>query len=628
MNTNIFLFVKGVKHMKHKISLMVLTFYLMALLAFAQNEAITLRLAISDQQGISNIEPYVTELIAQVKTLSKGTIIIEPIWRAGDDTEAGYEAGVVEHVIKGDFELGVAASRSWDNAGVTSLQALQAPFLIDNDALAEAVATSEIAKKMLENLSSAGIVGLTLWPEDLRHPFSLMPDKPLLSPEDFAGLQIRTIPIGISYALIKALGATPMLEDSAYQGAESGLRGALTSLIGAPIATGNVTFFPKFQVLFANAVALEQLSDEQRTVLHEAAAATQRKAIAEHPSEVDAAKAWCDNGGSIVLASDEQITAFDKVAQPVFDQIEQDPKNVEFVAAIRDLKVKTEPSPGAEACGPTAAQASVALDADTEVWSAGLPPDGVWQVELTAEDLEGMGLVSSNAADWAGVHTWTFQDGKGLWQLQGTGSLYCKNTYEVVEDVVRFSYITDCTSQVHDIQWRLGNDGLHLHLVATKNAPETQFKASLEAKPWQKVGEPSIDTEVWEKGLPPDGLWQHEMTSEDFVDMGIPRSEAENWVGVFTWTFQDGKATLRAEQKEPWHCEGTYAVVEDVVRINFTGGICGHDIADMQWRLQDDGLHLHLVDIKLNFRLEDVKYHSLFLEYRSYFETKPWQKVE
>ncbi len=619
--------------MKHKISLILFAFCLFTTLTLAQNEAITLRLAVSDQQGLPQLEPYVTEFITQVKTLSNGTIIIEPFYRAGDDTEAGYEAGVIEHVIKGDFELGLAASRSWDNAGVTSLQALQAPFLISNDALAEAVATSEIAKKMLENLSSAGIVGLTLWPEDLRHPFSLMPDKPFLSPEDFAGLQIRTIPIGISYALIKALGATPILEDSGYQGAESGLHGALTSLIGAPIATGNVTFFPKFQVLFANAAALEKLSDEQRTVLHEAATTTQRKAVAEHPSEVDAAKAWCDNGGSIVLAGDEQIAAFEKAAQPVFDKIEQDPLNAEHIAAIRDLKAKTEPSPGAEACGPTAAQASVALDADTEVWSAGLPPDGIWQVELTAEDLEGMGLVSSNAADWAGVQTWTFQDGKGLWQLQGTGSLYCKNTYEAVEDVVRFSYTTDCTSQVHDVQWRLDNDGLHLHLVATKNAPEVQFKASFEAKPWQKIGEPSIDTEVWEKGLPPNGTWQVELSTEDIVKMGVSNAEAANWVGSYAWIFQDGKATLLTggaiEEHNAGGCEASTEVVEDVVRFTFSSGSgCAGEIDDMQWRLEDDGLHLHLVDINAYLRLADMKYDSLFLENKAYLEAKPWQKLE
>ena len=142
--------------MKCSTRFMLLVFCFLTSLTFAQDEAITLRLAVSDREGLPQIDPYVTEFIEQINTLSNGSITIEPIWRAGDDTEVGYEAGVVEHVIKGDLELGLAASRGWDNAGVTHLQALQAPFLIDNDALAEAVATSEIATKMLDSLSSAG----------------------------------------------------------------------------------------------------------------------------------------------------------------------------------------------------------------------------------------------------------------------------------------------------------------------------------------------------------------------------------------------------------------------------------------------------------------------------------------
>ena len=64
-----------------------------------------------------------------------------------------------------------------------------------------------------------------------------------------------------------------------YQAAESGLRQG-ASLSGTPTATGNVIFFPKFQVLFANGAALEKLSEGQRAILREAAAATQKKAIA------------------------------------------------------------------------------------------------------------------------------------------------------------------------------------------------------------------------------------------------------------------------------------------------------------------------------------------------------------
>jgi TRAP-type C4-dicarboxylate transport system substrate-binding protein len=294
-------------------------------------EPITLHLAVADAEGRPS-EPYVLEFIEQVKTRSDGNITIEPTWEAGNDTEAGFETGVVQLVYGGEFDLGLAGARAFDNEGITAFQALQAPFLIDNDALAEAVATSDMATKMLDGLSSAGAVGLTLWPEDLRHPFSLLPDQPILSPEDLAGLTVRATPSDLTYRLIETLGGSPMMGDSEYQAAESGLRQG-ASLTGIPTATGNVVFFPKFQVLFANGAAFETLSEGQRAILREAAVATQQKAIAEHPREVEAAAAWCADGGGIVLASAEQVMAFETAAQPIFDSIAQDPLNAELIAA-------------------------------------------------------------------------------------------------------------------------------------------------------------------------------------------------------------------------------------------------------------------------------------------------------
>jgi TRAP-type C4-dicarboxylate transport system substrate-binding protein len=434
----------------------------------------TLSLAIFDPQGRPS-EPYVLEFIAQVNTLSNDSLTIEPYW------DAGSEPRVIQLVKAGEADLGLVGSRAWNGEGVTNLDALQAPFLIDNDALAEAVATSDTANQMLEGLSSAGVVGLTMWPEDMRHPFAISPQPPFLSPEDFAGMNIRTTTSGISFALIKALGGNPMFANENYQGAESGLRQG-GSLIGTQVATGNVTFFSKFQVLFANSASFEKLSDEQKSILQKAAQATQTKAIAEHPREVDAATAYCAEGGTVVLVSEEQIAAFEKAAQPVFDQIEQDPTNAGYITAIRELKASTAPSPGAAACEPAMVQS-------TEVWSKGLPPNGIWQVELNEEDLVAKGLPRGEAQAITGVTNWEFQDGKFTQNMliNSPRAGTCTGTYAVVEDFVRFNYTSGCDGEVDDIQWRLDNDGLHLHLVAVQNAPFRVNKFYYEANPWQKI---------------------------------------------------------------------------------------------------------------------------------------------
>lgn len=320
-----------------------------ALAQDAQGEPLTLRLAIADGGGVVS-EPYILEFIDQVESRSNGKIVVEPIWEAGNVTDAGFETGVIQLVKQGRAELGLAATRAFDSAGIMSFQALQAPFLVDNDALAETLATNDIARGMLNDLAAAGLTGLTIWPEDLRHPFSLIPGKPWLLPDDFAGKVVRTSQAELSHKLIKAFGATPIFGDG-YQAAESGLRQG-ASLSGPATATGNVTFFAKFQALFANADALAQLSADDRTVLREAAAAVQAKALSEHQHEEDAAAAWCADGGTIVLASDEQVAAFMTAAQPIYDLLAQDPQQAEQLAALRELKASVEPSVGAPACAP------------------------------------------------------------------------------------------------------------------------------------------------------------------------------------------------------------------------------------------------------------------------------------
>jgi TRAP-type transport system periplasmic protein len=448
------------------------------------NQPITLRLAVADPQGRPS-DPYVREFIEQVKTLSNGSITIEPIWDAAADTTPSSEPGVIKALKEGQYDLGLAGARAFDTQGITSFQALQAPFLITNDALSKAVATSEIATRMLDSMSSSGVVGLTLWPEDLRHPFSVVPDKQILSPEDFTGLNVRATPSDLTYALLEAFGASPMLTNSDYQAAESGLRQGF-SLKGTPIATGNVVFFPKFQVLFAHGGAFEKLSNAQQNILHEAAIATQEKAIAEHPSEVEAATAWCADGRFIVMATDEQVAAFEAAAQPVFAKIEQDPFNSEMIAAVRELKANTQSSAGAGACAP---------GAETEGWSDGLLPNGTWTVEMSIEDIVGMGVLQSDAVGWAGVYTWTFQDGNAVLRAQADMHYECEATYGVVEYFVRITYSDSpsfpdvCNGIVEDVQWRLEEDGLHFHLIATQNAPFVEDKATYEAKPWQKIAD-------------------------------------------------------------------------------------------------------------------------------------------
>ncbi len=250
-------------------------------------------------------------------------------------------------------------------AGASSLQALQAPFLITDGALAATVAEGDIAERALAGLADVGVTGLALWPEDLRHPFALGDHAPFLAPADFEGATVLVQPSALSRAMVTDLGAELYVDgdrgaDAAaglLDGAESGLLQGHT-LPGHPTATGDVTFYPKFQVLSANSESFSALTSEQQGVLRDAAAETRRRSIEARTSEADAATAWCEAGGTIVLAGPEGVAAFQEAATPTIESISENALTAELIAAIEALKSVTEPAPGATACAPSAMESA------------------------------------------------------------------------------------------------------------------------------------------------------------------------------------------------------------------------------------------------------------------------------
>jgi len=101
--------------------------------------------------------------------------------------------------------------------------------------------------------------------------------------------------------------------------------------------------------------------------------------------------------------------------------------------------------------------------------------------------------------------------------------------------------------------------------------------------------------------------------------MGVPQDDAAGWAGVGTFTFQAGKAVYQFQGETDYECEATYEVVEDFVRFTYptNQGMCSGIVEDVQWRLDDDGLHFQLL----------AAHNTAFLEDKAVWEAKPWQKI-
>ena len=117
-------------------------------------------------------------------------------------------------------------------------------------------------------------------------------------------------------------------------------------------ATGNLILYPKLNSLVANAKTFQALSEAQRQVLKDAAAATRTWAAKAMTATADDAAAFCKAGGTIVTATEDEIAAFKAAGAPVYAMLEADPLTKTRTSKIRDLAAG-EPAPTAVMpCGP------------------------------------------------------------------------------------------------------------------------------------------------------------------------------------------------------------------------------------------------------------------------------------
>ena len=301
--------------------------------------------------------PWVRYFAAQVARLSEGALRVDVVFRVGGNGVPDVEPRLAKRVRDGDYDLGWIGARAWDELGVTSFQALQAPFLITNYALLDRVVESPLAGEMLQGLDGYGVIGLALVPSLLRHPIGFT--HPLVALSDFEGARIRTNPSRVTDAIVRSLGAMPVhvanaeITEGIATRRFDGQEAYLAQLPVSDIAvSANVVLFAKALTLFANGRVFERLDREQRAVLREAARRTVARS-ASYPIEQSLGyenvllRQWCTGRvrGRAVLASAADLAALVRVTRPVYAELERDPRTRAFIAGIRELKASLPPAP-------------------------------------------------------------------------------------------------------------------------------------------------------------------------------------------------------------------------------------------------------------------------------------------
>ncbi|MGC5172146.1 hypothetical protein ACLQ2Q_16000 [Microbacterium sp. DT81.1] len=367
-------------------------------------EPVTLSVGTDDAPGV----PAAEQISALAKEVQRsGEILLEPVWHAAGDA-ADWDQAIAEMVVDGELDLAVVPSRAWASLGVSTLDPLTTPFLIQSDEALDAVLSDEnLMAPMLEGLTDIGVVGIAAMPEGLRRPFGY--HGALLQPSDYAGGTVRTATAEVNGALYRALGASVTDDPPDY---DKHLGTDSAYLLGPyGTATGNVVFYPKVNVLVANSDAWAALSEEARAAIAAAASATQDWVGENQPKDSTAAQTWCEGGGSIVAASAEQLASLKLAAQPVVDMIAAEGENADVIAGITSVIERVEAPDPVTACD------AVGAESESDVSIA-----GTYRYEITEQVITSAG---ASAEEWCpeicGIYTWTLAP-DGTWQFRHDAS--------------------------------------------------------------------------------------------------------------------------------------------------------------------------------------------------------------
>jgi TRAP-type C4-dicarboxylate transport system substrate-binding protein len=425
--------------------------------------------------------PAIQHFANEVAARSRGAIRIDPVWDVTTDLARSWDQTVARGVAGGTWDMGLVPGRAWDEVGVDSLRALNTPFLVTSEAALEAVLESDVRDDLLAGLPAAGVVGLDLFPDGLRHPFGF--DEPLLGAEDYSAETIRTPRSDTVTRLFAAFGATTTdarADSSNQRGVESDFAGAR-----AQVATGNVTFFPKTNVLALDADVRPRLRDDQWRLLQDAASATRTWLYDEQPSEQESAAAYCAQGGSIVAASPAQLDGLEQAAEPATAWLRRDPGTRRLVTEIHAVVDGVDGEPPVATCP----QDAVEPPGDPEAASI----NGIYVSRVTRHQLIAAGETNpTQLTENTGTFTWVLEDGR--WSYRQVSHHFVSTPTRASG---RYTYIaglftlhwTEGPEEYSSAQLAIDADG-SIHFTGVHDGhPENQALAEGVFQVWTRTGD-------------------------------------------------------------------------------------------------------------------------------------------
>lgn len=401
-----------------------------------------------------------TRLIQEVAKKSDGAVSL----KKGPAVYSGAQDGsadVIGMVRDGTADVGIVASRTFDLEGATSLQALNAPLVVDSPAQAATFLSDPATRPMLAGVDKAGVVGLALLYDQMRQPLGY--NGPL-DPLNLKGARVLARPSKASALVLSAFGATadPRNGEDAEAAIGAGhVMGAETSMdrpsgfqsgVGGHTSaiTANVQLSIKANVVIVNPKVWAGLTKNQRAGLRAGATAARDWASHQVVTLATSARGFCDRHlGDVVVADADQLAAWRRGVVSAVAALEQaDPVTATAVRSMRALVAASPSTDLPQPCTSTPADQLPAIEASGDQTVVA----GEWRMLAAAEKLAAAGASKQDVGLNSGA--WTFSLGRdGTYVYVEPRGRTCPGTFAVNGN--RLSLLEDASVGDCDGQWEL-----------------------------------------------------------------------------------------------------------------------------------------------------------------------------
>ncbi|MDT0300888.1 TRAP transporter substrate-binding protein [Streptomonospora wellingtoniae] len=257
--------------------------------------------------------------------------------------QLGEEREVIEQVQMGAAEM-TRVSTAPVAEFVPAFGVFSMPYLFDDEEHLWRFLEGDYAQGMLDDLRESGFVGLAYYEAGARNFYTV--DKPVTSPDDLKGLNIRVIEGSVNADMVEAMGGSPVTMDygEVYSSLETGVLDGAENNEPSYVSSGHYELAKHFtmdahqripEVLMINADLFDSLSEKDQTLLRDAAQesiAEQRKLWDE---EVESSLAEMKDAG--IKIHEVDTAEFQDSVSGLLDEARKG-KYSEVMAAIDEVR--------------------------------------------------------------------------------------------------------------------------------------------------------------------------------------------------------------------------------------------------------------------------------------------------